>query len=489
MTQVMRTSLQNLAAAPSNWNREKPFSDAQISSAHFVGICGSGMKALAEMMSGLGWKITGSDLQPSNPTLRAMQKQGLRVHVGHHDRFLPRDVDVLVYSPAVSPANPERRLATRLKIPQMSYSQMLGHLMQGRVGVAIAGTHGKSTTTAMTATVLADAQFSASAVIGAQLCGSGLSGWAGEDDLFVVESCEYQRSFLDLRPTYAAILGIEPDHFDYYRDFDETKAAFAEFARLLPQEGVLVIRGDCPASVAAAQCASAHVVSFSQQAGADWWATDQRCTAGGTWFRVFHQGDFFTEISLQIPGEHNLMNALAAVALSHYAGATSTQIRESLRDFSGICRRFERVGSWRGVTLVDDYAHHPTAVQATLDTARESFGRRRIWCVFQPHQVSRTQALMQQFAESFSSADEILIAPIFEARENPGHDAETAAIELTSRIAMHGPPARFCHSLDQIMATIEDETRPGDVLITMGAGDIDRVHHELTRKLQRRHSA
>ena len=198
-------------------------------SAHLVGICGSGMKALAELLIGLGWKVSGSDLRDLSSLNRTMRERGVRIHSGHDDSFLPRDVDLVVHSPAVGPNNPELRMATRLGIPQMSYSQMLGQLMQSRVGVAIAGTHGKSTTAAMTATILSGERLSASAVFGAELCDSGASGWAGAGEILVTESCEYQRSFLDMRPRFAAILGIEPDHFDCYKNFAEVKAAFAEF--------------------------------------------------------------------------------------------------------------------------------------------------------------------------------------------------------------------------------------------------------------------
>lgn len=460
-----------------------------MSSAYLVGMCGSGMKALAELLSGLGWDVSGSDLQLSSDVERSLARRGMRVHQGHHDRFLPRNVDVLVYSPAVPPSNPERQLATRLKIPHLSYSEMLGHLMRDRTGVAIAGTHGKSTTTAMAATIMSNLEHSASSVIGAELCANGQSGWAGSGELFVVESCEYQQSFLQLHPQFAAILSVEPDHFDCYSDFDQTKAAFAQFAGQVASDGLLLVGGDCEAARETAKSASAKVVTFSLNHGADWWAADLRKTEAGTRFRVFFRGDFVTEISLSIPGGHNVQNALAAVAISHHAGVSTDIIRESLCEFQGIRRRYERVGSWRGMTLIDDYAHHPTAVAATLETARKEFSQRRIWCAFQPHQVSRTRALMQPFAESFREADEILIAPVFAARENLDNEPENAAAELASRISAGNRPARFCPSLDQIIATLEDEARPGDVLITMGAGDIDRVHHEFTRRLQRNYSA
>ena len=445
------------------------------------------MRALAELLIDLGWQVSGSDRQPPTPTIFAMQKRGLQVHQGHHDQYLPRDVDVLVHSPAVGPQNPERQRAEGLNIPVLSYSEMLGYLMQTRRGISIAGTHGKSTTSAMVASILTDAGLSPSVVIGAELCGSQRSGWAGRGDLFVVESCEYRRSFLDLRPQYAAVLGIEGDHFDYFCDLDDLRWAFDEFAARVADDGILLINADCRQAAALAETAKANVVTFSQNPGSHWWATDLRPTASGTRFRVFQQGEFFAECSLPMPGRHNVMNALAAIALSHYAGVSATKIREGLRDFPGVRRRFENIRSWRGMTLIDDYAHHPTAVRATLEMTRQQFGRRRIWCAFQPHQVSRTQALMKEFVASFAAVDEVLVAPIFAAREELDDEPETIGRELASRIADRGQNSRFCLSLDRVRSTLEDEARPGDVLITLGAGDVDRIHHELTRRLQQNH--
>jgi UDP-N-acetylmuramate--alanine ligase len=450
------------------------------------------MKALAEMATGLGWQVSGSDAGGPAERIRAMRRRGWRVHRGHHDRFVPHDADVLIHSPAVEVSNPERQTAERLGIPQVSYSGMLGHLMATRTGVAVAGTHGKSTTTAMTAAILDAAGLEPSAVIGAELRGgtrpAGTCGWAGRGDLFVVESCEYRKSFLDVRPRYAVITGIEPDHFDCYDTFVDTKTAFAQFASQVEPAGTLLIRAECEASREAAAAAQADVATFSRREGADWWAADVKRHAGGLRFRIFRHGWYFAEVALQLPGLHNVENALAAAALAHAAGAEAADVREALAEFTGVRRRFEHVGSWRGVTLIDDYAHHPTAVAATLQTVREISGRRRIVCVFQPHQVSRTVALMDEFAVSFTAADRVLVAPVFAAREQVTDEPARAAMDLAARIAAHRP-ATYQPDLDRIVATLDDTLRPGDVLVTMGAGNIDRVHQELTRAVQPHHAA
>lgn len=446
------------------------------------------MKALAELLVGMGWTISGSDLHPELAVSEMLAKRGLRVHQGHHGRFLPTNADVLVYSPAVNARNPERILATQRGIPQFSYSQMLGKLMADRIGLSIAGTHGKSTTTAMTGCILTDVGLSPSVVVGAELREFNASGWAGSGPHFVVESCEFQQSFLDLTPRFAVITAVESDHFDCYQNLDETIAAFAAFAQKIPREGGLIIRGDSVATKAACTAAVAPVETFSLQPDSNWWAADLRPTREGIRFRAFLNGNYFTEITLRVPGEHNVLNALAAAAIAHKAGVNPAGIRDGLHEFAGIRRRFEPVGTWRGVTLIDDYAHHPTAVRATLKTARERFPNRRIHCVFQPHQVSRTEALLDDFAVSFSDADNVLIVPVYAAREKVSQEPQRASAELTARVAATGVHARFCDTLDQTLASLEDDLRPGDVLITMGAGDIGQVHHAFTRRLQRNHA-
>ena len=453
--------------------------------AHLVGICGSGMKALAEMLSGLGWTISGSDLQPPPDSLEMLGRKGFQVHCGHAQEFVPGDADLLIYSPAIAAFNPERVRAEQLGIPQWSFNELLGELMKTRIGVSIAGTHGKSTTTAMVASVLRDAGLSPSAVIGAELVSNGVSGWAGESKLFVVESCEYQKNFLTLSPTHAVLTGIEADHFDCFHNLLETREAFADFASRLPSHGHLIIRGDCESTRVAAASSLAQIETFSLRDCSDWWAADLRPTSEGLHFRVFYGDRFFTEVSLRVPGRHNVLNAIAAVAMCHHLGVSANAVREGLSDFRGTKRRFEVLGSWNGVTLIDDYAHHPTAVKATLQTAREQFPGRRLLCAFQPHQESRTRALLEDFAECFGSADEVFLAPIFTAREEGSATAEQTNAELAELIASRGQAVRLLPSLDRLMDELDDAARPGDVLITMGAGDINRIQHELNRRLQR----
>ena len=480
---------------PGMLNRQRRFSEvvtsvpANVHSAHLVGIGGAGMRALAQLLAGRGWQVTGSDLQTDAPALQQLSRGGLRIHQGHDHRHLQAETGVLVYSPAVGAGNPERQAAARRGLPQLSYSQMLGWLMQQQRGLCVAGTHGKSTTTSLAGHMLEFAGLEPSLVCGAELSDSGRSGCNGESDLLLVEACEYRQSFLDLSPLHAAILSVEPDHFDCYATGQELQDAFAAFAGRVPAEGHLVVSGDCAASRAAGEAAVAEVETFGMSHGCDWWAADLRQVAGGTRFRAFHRGEYFTEVYLPLRGRHNVSNALAAMALCAGVGVGPEVARESLAEFPGVRRRFESVGSYRGMMLYDDYAHHPTEVRATLETARETAGQRRLWCVFQPHQVSRTLELMDEFADSFAGADEVLVAPVFAARETAGTDVFEPASRLAEGITGQGGRARACKSLDHIVATLDDEARPGDMVVTMGAGDIDRVHHEFAGRLRRHHPA
>lgn len=442
------------------------------------------MSALASMLLDLGWRISGSDCRGDAAILDLLRKRGAQISSHHAAANLPHRTDLLIYSAAIPETNPERNAARGAGVREMSYSQALGHLMQDRVGICIAGTHGKSTTSAMIASILQTAGRSPSACLGAALCDSQQNGWAGIGDLFVVESCEYRRSFLDLRPTYAAILNIEPDHFDYFRDEADLHGAFCEFAARVARDGLLVVRDDEEIKRIAVRSTSARIETFSTSANCDWGASQIRRSGGQTRFRVDYRGTHFADFLLTVPGTHNVLNALAAIAVCRGVGLTALEIRESLAAYRGIRRRFEHVGDWRGVTFIDDYAHHPTAVRATLQAAREQFGPRRIWCVFQPHQSSRTVALMEEFATSFADADETLIAPVYHVRENEVAN-DCLGQNLALRIRGNGRRARAVAALDRIAATLEDETRAGDVVIVMGAGDIDRVHHDFTRRLQR----
>ena len=442
------------------------------------------MKALAELLDGLGWSLSGSDLQPASSAIASLGLHGLQFAQGHAAGNVPSDVECVVYSPAIRPDNPERMEGARRGLPEWSYGQMIGRLMAARTGVCIAGTHGKSTTTAMVGWILSVAGRDPAVLVGAELCDSGHSGRAGAGGLLVVESCEFNRSFLDFHPRHAAILNVELDHFDSYADLPSLVQAFSEFASRVPPQGVLLVNGDCAAAMEAVRELPSRMVTFGAGPQSDWRAEQVFDQPDGVRFDVVVRGHSWGQIGIRLHGRHNVENALAAAALCAETGVAARDIIAALGSFGGVKRRFEVVGEWNGILLIDDYAHHPTAVRATLQTARQVYGSRRIWCAFQPHQVSRTLALMDDFAASFDAADEVLISPAFAAREVVTDEPHEVSRALARRIAARGRTARFVESLDQIITTVDDAARPGDVLIAMGAGDIDRINHEFTRRIR-----
>ncbi|MDA0806964.1 MAG: UDP-N-acetylmuramate--L-alanine ligase [Planctomycetota bacterium] len=477
---------------------------------HLIGASGAGMTALSEVLLDMGCVLTGSDQSVDQTLQRQTQSPAspgriLKIHQGHDSAHLPTTADLVVFSPAISEDNLERVAAQRLGIPAVSYVEFLGELLAQSTGVCIAGTHGKTTTSAMTASILREAGVAGSAVIGGEVIQYGRSGWGRVNDspfaesdassLFVIEACEYRRHFLQFHPQIAAILNIEADHFDCFTTLEDVYKVFAEFAAQIHPKGKLIIRADCPLLSRLEDKCAADVETFlpvsnvsglgrNAAAHADWAISSLREEPGQTAFDVMRQGRTFGTVELSLPGRHNVENALAAIALAHAAGVSPEAACESVSRFRGVRRRFEEIGTWDGVTLVDDYAHHPTAVQATLAAARRKYPGRRLVVAFQPHQVSRTQHLMNEFATSFGDADKVLLVPIFAARENQ-ELAETTLGRLAECMNLAGSSVSVLASLDQLRATLEDSAQPGDVWLTLGAGNINRIPHEFARTVQR----
>jgi len=448
--------------------------------AHLVGACGAGMRALADVLQDLGWHVTGSDLQrPTNPHIRQ----------GHHPDNIAHDVLFVVVSAAVNESNPEVMAARQRGLPILTYPQALRELLARAEGIGVAGTHGKSTTTALMGHILRCAGRAPTVVCGAESIDSGRSGWGGSGDLAVVESCEYRRHFLMLPLRHAVILDIEADHFDCFPDARSTIDAYREFVARIPADGRVICYAGRSSIREAVQGASACIETFDVEELADWSATGIVRSGHGVQFQVLRQGAPWGE-PLRVPlcGRHNIGNALAACAMCHACGVSFEAIRDALSSFRGLKRRFQRIGERLGATVISDYAHHPTALTALLQTAKEHWGG-RIRCVFQPHQVSRTEALFDEFVGSLACADEALLVPVYEARE-----AQTErAVELSRRLAKHvaasGTPARFVPSLDRLQITLETDTRPGDVVLFTGAGDIDEAGHEFVRRIPRHYAS
>lgn len=446
-------------------------------SAHLIGAAGAGMSALANVLVEEGWKVTGSDL---NPAEAGLPKEAL-VYTGHRGEHVADDTGLVVYSDAIDADNEERRRAWQLGVRQFSYPRMLGLLMQSRHGVAVAGTHGKSTTTAMVAEILVQAGMDPTVIGGGAPLNGSSGGRHGTGPHLLVEACEYHRNFLHLCPKQAVITGVELDHVDCFSSVGEVEAAFAAFAARLPQTGSLLVSEQCSISRRVAQLAKCGSQTFGFSDSADWRAINLAQEEGYHCFDLRCPGGEITGIRLRVPGRHNASNALAAAGLAAAVGASHRAIAEGLNAFEGLKRRLERVGTWNGAVWYDDYAHHPTEVRAVLLTIRQMFPSRRIWCIFQPHQLSRARHLLDEFADSLQNADCVAIAEVFAAREPGGADCHQAAMALAQRAREGGVQVQPSHTLLALAEELEHQLTLGDVLLTLGAGDIRKVWNATRR--------
>ncbi|MBM4079220.1 MAG: UDP-N-acetylmuramate--L-alanine ligase, partial [Planctomycetes bacterium] len=410
---------------------------------HFIGIGGAGMSGLAHVLADMGCEVSGSDIVRSKAT-DALAEYGLTISFTQDGSSLPRDADIVVASAAIRDDNPEFVAAKRAGLKIVRYAEVVGRLMAEKRGIAVSGTHGKTTTTAMIATILDAAGRSPSFVIGGDVPALGGSATAGEGEFFVVEACEYNRSFLHLKPEVAVITNIEEEHLDYFANLADILAAFRQFAAQVPAHGLLVVNATDTNIRAALEGLRTRVTTYCiNDIEAAWTAHGLAFEGGRPRFRVFRGREDVGEIALKIPGRHNVLNALAAMAVASHVGVSVDDARSALSRFTGASRRFEIVADVKGVTIVDDYGHHPTEIRATLRAARLYFGPRPLWVVFQPHQHSRTRLLLDGFAHAFEDADKVILADIYAQRDsdedrraiNSGQLAE--AIRRTGRDALY----------------------------------------------------
>ncbi len=451
---------------------------------HMVGIGGCGMRGAAALLMHGGAVVSGSD-RADNGTLMRLKEQGATVHVGQRAANLPEACDLVVHSAAIKASNPELVAARDRGLEIIRYSELLGLLMSRRAGVAVAGTHGKSTTSAMVSYVLREAGLDPSYVIGASVNQLGGSSGVGDGDHFVVESCEFDRSFLNLRPKFATILNIEEDHLDCYADLDAIIESFAAFAALVPADGLLVVNGEDRNAMRAIEGVSCNVETFGFHDEADWKAEILAIENGCSHFKVIREGRDVAQIRLSIPGRHMVADALAAFALCRHCGVEASRAAEFLSTFQGAHRRMTLRGRVAGVTVVDDYGHHPTEIQVTLRAARDYYSPRKMYVVFQPHQHSRTRFLLNDFARSFGSADVVIVPDIYFVRDSESERDEIDATDLVERIHLNGGDARHEKSFAQIATDLCGEVKEGDLVVTMGAGDVYRVADQLLDCLKR----
>ena len=449
---------------------------------HLIGVGGAGMRALAGVLLDSGARVSGSDTAPS-AALDELAAEGASIAIGQRGQNVPVDCDLAVYSAAIHEQNPEMVAARERGIEVVKYSQMLGRLMSQRVGVAVAGTHGKSTTTAMVAHALRAAGLDPSFIVGAVVDQLGGPSGVGDGRHFVVEACEFDRSFLNLWPRYAAILNVEEDHLDCYANLSAIVEAFRAFAAQVDPSGVLIVNGEDRNALAAARSARCQVETFGLAESCVWRATDLTAERGLRSFQLSMADQSLCRVSLRLPGQHSLYNALAAAALLRHAGLTTGQIAESLGGFLGARRRMTLKGTAGGVTVVDDYAHHPTEIQVTLRALREFYQPERVVCVFQPHQLSRTRFLMKDFARSFAAADEVIVPDIYFVRDSDLERDCVRSQDLVAQIRLNGGSAEYMETFEAIVDRLGRTLRPGDLAVTMGAGNVWEIADEVVCRL------
>jgi len=451
---------------------------------HFVGIGGAGLSAIAQVLLESGYTVSGSDdAARLSPFAQALAGHGATVYEGHAAENIGPDVEAVVISSAVPLDNVEVRAAQARGIPVLKRADFLGQLMQGRMGVAVAGTHGKTTTTGLVAFLLDRAGLDPTFIVGGLLADYDTNAKAGQGQPFVVEADEYDRMFLGLKPTVAVVTNVEHDHPDYYPTLKEMQEAFRAFVNLLPPEGVLIA---CARDAFARRLAEERksegqpALLYGLRRDDDFRADSlQPNGAGGYDFLVVKQGQTLGLVRNRLPGEHNVLNSLAALAVADWLGVDFNVARNALADYRGAGRRFEVKGEARGVTVVDDYAHHPTEIRATLAAARRRFAGRPLWVMFQPHTYSRTRALLADFASSFDDAQHVIVVDIFRSRETP--DDSISAADIVKK--MNHPDARHIPALADAAEFLCQSVRPGDVLLTLGAGDGDWVGMEVLEQL------
>ncbi|HBF37539.1 MAG TPA: UDP-N-acetylmuramate--L-alanine ligase [Firmicutes bacterium] len=446
---------------------------------HFVGIGGARLSGLAKLYFDRGCKITGSDSQESR-VIRNMAQKGIQISYGHNASNI-NGADLVVYTNAVGPDNPEVLEAKRLGIPLIEGAELLGELMAeiGK-GIAIAGTHGKTTTSAMTALILVEGGLDPTVLIGGELNQFQGNHRTGKTPYMVVEACEFKRSFLNLKPSVELITNIDWDHPDCFPTLDDVIKTFSDFVSLLPADGVLVTWGDDPNAFRLGKAYSGKYISFGCQEHFDWQIKNIRPVVPiGVTAELFYHGKSQGELTLKVPGRHNLLNATGAIALASELGIDVDCALKTLSSFTGVQRRFEMKGEYQGALIVDDYAHHPSAIRTTLAAARQVF-KGRIWCVFQPHLFSRTKFLLQEFASSFGDADICVLADIYPAREiDPG---DISSKDLAAVAKKHHQDVRYLGGFDKIYEHLCQNVQPGDLVITMGAGDVWKIGERLIKE-------
>ena len=446
---------------------------------HFIGIGGISMSGLAEILLKEGFTVSGYDTKES-PLTKKLETEGARIAYGQKAENITTDIGCVVYTAAISRGNPELIEAVAQKIPMLTRAELLGQLMKNYdTPIAVSGTHGKTTTTSMISHILLEADLDPTISVGGILKAIGGNIRVGNSGTFITEACEYTNSFLNFFPKISVILNIEEDHLDFFKDLEDIRHSFRQFTALLPEGGTLIINGEISNYQEIYEGLPCTAVTYGTKRDFDYSASnityDQN---GNVSFDLFRHGEYADRIVLSVTGDHNVSNSLSAIAVADLLDIPMDVTKKGLLSFTGTDRRFEYKGEWNGVTIVDDYAHHPTEIEATLKAAQHS-PHNAVWCVFQPHTYTRTKAFFREFSEALSHTDHLVLADIYAARET-----DTLGIsskDLAEETAKLGTDTHYFPSFEQIESFLKENCRPGDLLITMGAGDVVKIGEDLLR--------
>jgi UDP-N-acetylmuramate--alanine ligase len=448
----------------------------------FVGIGGAGMSGIAEILHNLGYKVSGSDISPSEVT-EYMEQIGIKIYPQHEMGNIGTS-NVVIISSAVSNDNPEVIEAKQRGIPVIKRAEMLGELMRLKYSVGIAGTHGKTTTTSMIGKIMADAGLDPTVIVGGIVAGRGSGASLGAGDYLIAEADEYDKSFLSMFPSMAVITNIEPDHLDCYDGMEDLENSFLNYMNRVPFFGLVVYSADDPTLFRLQKRITRASTTFGFGEHSDYQAVNPQYKESGSSFHAFRRGEKFGEVYLNVPGRHNILNAMASIAATSELEIPFETIAESLNKFRGVGRRFEIKAIENDIMIVDDYAHHPTEIIATIETARQSY-KRRVIAIFQPHLFSRTKQFYREFAEALHRADITFLADIYPAREKP---MEGVTSEMISSYAIQRgyDNIKYIGVKENAVDEVSAVAKQGDIIITIGAGSITRVNPAIIGRLQKR---
>ena len=444
---------------------------------HFIGIGGISMSSLADVLLSKGFHVSGSDQKESALTLE-LQEKGAKIFIGQSAANIEDDIDLVVYTAAIHEDNPELFAAKSKNIPCMVRADFLGALMQNyKNSICVSGTHGKTTTTSLISQIMLDADTDPTIMVGGILPAIGGNTRIGESDNFITEACEYTNSFLSFFPTVEVILNVQADHLDFFKDLDDIRNSFRKYTRLLPSNGTLVINGEIENLSYFTEGLTCKVLTFGLHGNFDFTAKNiSYDEAAHAQYDLYKGDEFITHTKLNIPGEHNIYNSLAALAVAYSLGLDLLDANNSIANFKGVDRRFQYKGEVCGVTVIDDYAHHPDEIRATL-TAAKKCPYKKLWVVFQPHTYSRTAAFMDEFADALSLADAIVLADIYAAREQ--NTLGISSADLKDKLQKLGKEAYYFPTFDEIENFLLENCVNSDLLITLGAGDVYLVGENL----------